>query len=259
MKVKGLVTTYIGLGLALAVAAPDAEPQAELAVFTTRAIATVLDSIAPEFERATGHRLRVTSDIAIRMVRRIRAGTPFDVLVAAPEQIDGLIADGTVIAATRADLARSGIGVAVRAGAPRPDVSSVEAFKRALLGARSVAYLKEGQSGIYLAGLMQRLGLTRAIEPRLTRPATDIVSQLVASGEVELGMVVITQILPTPGVALAGPLPAELQRYVTFTAAVSSRSAAPDAARALIAALTGSRAASVMRAQGMEPAFAAPR
>ena len=143
---------------------PEFASAAEIKIFSTRAIATVLDKVGPEFERTTGHRLDVTTDIAIRMVRRIQAGEPFDVLVAAPGQIDGLIREGKVIPETRTNLTRSGIGVQVRAGAPKPDISTVEAFKHALLNARSIAYLKEGQSGVYLAGLLERLGISEAIQ-----------------------------------------------------------------------------------------------
>jgi molybdate transport system substrate-binding protein len=242
-----------GLGLAVVLTQPVTEPRAAIKVFTTRAIATVLDKIGPEFERATGHKLAVTTDIAITMVRRIQAGEPFDFLVAAPEQIDGLVTEGKIVAETRTNLARSGIGVEVRAGAPRPDISSVEAFKLALLNARSIAYLKKGQSGVYLAGVLERIGLADAIRSKVTRPDSDIVSELVASGEVELGMVVITQILTTPGVALVGPLPREIQSYIVFAAGVSTNSRDPAAAKDLIKFLTDPRTAPVIRSQGMEP------
>jgi molybdate transport system substrate-binding protein len=225
----------------------------EIRVFTTRAIATVLNEVGPDFERATGHRLIVTSDIAIRMVRRIRSGEPFDFLVAAPGQIDELVRDGKIAADTRTDLARSGIGVQVRAGARKPDITTVEAFRQALLDAKSIAYLKEGQSGVYLSGIIDRLGIADAVYPKLTRPETDIVSELVARGDVELGMVVITQILTTPGVELVGPLPPALQSYITFTAGVSAASPLPGAARELMGFLTGPSAIRVMRSQGMEP------
>jgi molybdate transport system substrate-binding protein len=207
--------------------APDFAQAAELKIFSTRAIATVLEKVGPEFERTTGHRLNVTTDIAIRMVRRIQAGEPFDFLVAAPGQIDGLINEGKIIPETRTNLTRSGIGVQVRAGAPKPDISTVEAFKQALLNAQSLAYLKEGQSGVYLAGLLERLGIADAIQSKVTRPDTDIVSELVATGHIELGMVVITQILTTPGVELVGPLPPEIQSYITFTGASVQPQARP--------------------------------
>jgi molybdate transport system substrate-binding protein len=125
--------------------------------------------------RAHGRRLGITTDVAIRMVRRINAGEPFDLLIAAPAQIDELIRAGKIIPETRTDLARSGIGVVVRAGAPKPEVSSVDAFTRALIAARSIAYLKEGQSGVYVAGVLERLGIADTIRSKLTLPETDIV------------------------------------------------------------------------------------
>jgi molybdate transport system substrate-binding protein len=241
------------------VAIPNSEIQGvwsqsgELRIFTTRSIATVLEKIGGDFERGTGRRLNVTTDVAARMVRRINAGEPFDLLVASPAQIDGLIGEGKIIRETRTDLARSGIGVAVRAGAAKPDVSSVDAFTRALLRARSIAYLKEGQSGVYVAGVIERLGLADAIRAKLTLTETDIVSELVSRGEVELGIVVITQILTTQGVTLAGPLPPDLQSYITFTGGISASSQSIDAAKELMAFLTSPAASTVMRSQGMEP------
>lgn len=225
----------------------------ELRVFTTRAIATVLAEIRPDFERQTRRTLNITTDVAARMVRRIEAGEHFDVLVAAPLQIDALIAAQRIRPDSRADLARSGIGVAVRAGAAKPDVSTVDSFRRALTSARSIAYLKEGQSGVYIDGAIERLGLREAIQSKLTRPETDIVSELVSRGEIELGIVVITQILTTPGVELAGPLPADLQRHIIFSGGISAATADLEGARALIAALRSAEAARVMRVQGMEP------
>jgi molybdate transport system substrate-binding protein len=227
---------------------------AEIKIFTTRAIATVLDKVSPEFERTTGHRLHITTDIAIRLVQRIQAGESFDFLVASPGQIDELIKSGKIIPNTRTDLTRSGIGVEVRAGAPKPDISSVEAFKRTLLGAKSIAYLKEGQSGVYLASMLERLGIAETINSKVTRPEADLVSELVAKGDVELGMVVMTQIMTTPGVELVGPLPPEIQSYITFSAGVSAASREPEASRELIRFLRGPVALPVIKAQGMESA-----
>ena len=238
---------------------PDVDTQgigstsSELRVFTTRSIATVLEKIGADFERRTGRKLSVTTDVAIRMVRRINDGEQFDVLVAAPAQIDELIKAGKIIPETRTDLARSGIGVAVRAGAPKPDVSSVDAFKRALLTARSVAYLKEGQSGVYVAGMLERLGIAGTLRSKVTLPETDIVSELVSRGEIELGIVVITQILTTDGVALAGPLPSEIQSYITFTGGISANSKSIDAAKELLTVLKSPAAIGVMKSQGMVP------
>src|SRR5262249_35143802 len=145
-----------------------------------------------------------------------------------------------------------GIGVEVRAGAPKPDIRSVAAFRQALLDARSIAYLKDVGSGIHVARVVESLGLAEAVRPKVTRPDRDVVSEMVAKGEVELGIVVITQILTTPGVELVGPLPPEIQSYVVFAAGVGARASDPEAAKALIAFLTGPAAAPAIAAQGME-------
>ncbi len=224
----------------------------EIKVWTARAIATVLAEVGPQFERATGHKLTISSDLPGAFVRRANAGEPFDILISGSAPVDEWIKDGKIIGETRTDIARSGIGVEVRAGARKPDISSVEAFKRALLDAKSIAYLRVG-SGIYVAGMLEGLGIAEIIKSKVTRPESDIVSELVAQGEVELGMVVITQILTTPGVELVGPLPPEIQSYVTFTAGISANSKVPEAARQLIKFLTGPTATPVIKAQGMEP------
>ena len=236
---------------AIAVPAPSTSPAA-ITVWTTRAIATVLAEIGGDFERETGHKLVVTSDLPPAFARRAREGQPFDLLITGSAPLDEWIKEGRILAATRTDIARSGIGVEVRAGAPRPDISSVETFKRALLDAKSIAYLQVG-SGIYIHGLVDKLGVSDSIKAKVTRPETDIVSELVAKGEIALGMTVITQILTTPGVDLAGPLPAEIQSYVTFTAGVGAKSLAPDAAQQLIRFLRSPRAVAIIKAQGMEP------
>jgi molybdate transport system substrate-binding protein len=253
------IVSLTRLALALLVAHPTlASAQAtvlqrELRVWTARAIATVLAEVGPQFERASGYTLVVSSDLPGEFSRRANAGEPFDVLISASAPVDEWIRNGTLIGETRIDIARSGIGVQVRSGARKPDISSVDAFKRALLDAKSIAFLKVG-SGIYLASLLERLGIADSVTPKVTRPDSDIVSELVAKGEVELGIVVITQILTSPGVDLVGPLPPAIQSYITFSGGVSARTRHPDAARRLLAFLTGPAAVSVMKAQGMEPA-----
>jgi molybdate transport system substrate-binding protein len=249
-----LVTVAAAICLASTPAkANQGEQASDLKVFTTRAIATVLQEIRGDIERMIGRKLSVTTDVAIRLVRRVKADETFDLLVAAPGQLDELIAAGLIIRETRTDIAHSGIGVAVRRGATKPDVGSLAAFTRALLDARSIAYLREGQSGIYIDGVIRRLGIADELKGKLRLPETDIVSQLVRQGDVELGLVVITQILTTDGVSLAGPLPPEIQSYITFTAGVGVNSQAPEAAKELMRILQAPAAIVVMRSQGMEP------
>ena len=237
------------LGLKLAALQDTTVLAAEVKIFTSRAIATVLEVIGPEFERTTGNKLNVISGFSPVFVRQINAGEPFDVIASPPGTIDGLAKDGKVLAETRTKLVRSGTGVEVRKGAAKPDISSTEAFKRALLNAKSIGYLPT--AGV--PQLIERLGIADAIKHKVTVPDTDIVSELVAKGELELGVVVITQILTTPGVDLVGPLPPDIQFYTSFEGAVSSQSRAPDAARALVNFLTGPVAIPVIKAQGMEP------
>jgi molybdate transport system substrate-binding protein len=226
-------------------------PRGEIRVWTARAIATVLAQVGPEFERTSGFRLRVVSDLPPGFARRTAAGEPFDLLITGSATVNEWVRAGRVAAATRTDLARSGIGVAVRAGVPKPDLSTVDAFRRALLGAKSIAYLRVG-SGIYLDSLFERLNLAGPLGAKARRPEGDSVATLVAQGQVELGLVVITQILTTPGVELAGPLPADVQSYVTFSAAVSASATAGEAAGQLIEFLRGPAATRVILAQGME-------
>jgi molybdate transport system substrate-binding protein len=253
MKMNRVISVMTGLGfIALFLGQADPANAPEIRVWTARAIATVLAEVGPQFERATGYKLDISSDLPTGFARRADAGEPFDILISGSAPVDEWIIEGKILAETRADIARSGIGVGVRAGARKPDITSVEAFKRALLEAKSIAYLKVG-SGVYMAGLLKRLGIAEAIKSKVTRPDSDIVTELVAKGEVELGIVVITQILTTPGVEFVGPLPPEIQSYVTFTAGISAKSKSPEAARDLIKFLTGPTATPVIKAQGMEP------
>jgi molybdate transport system substrate-binding protein len=169
------------------------------------------------------------------------------------DYVDALIRAGRLRADARMDLVKTGIGIEVKAGAPKPDVSTVAAFKQALLKAKSIAYLQNGIESAYLGELLRELGIADAIAPKLILPEADAVSTMTAKGEVELGLSITTQILTTPGVELVGPFPAEIQRYYAFAGAVSTTSHSPDAATALLKFLKGPAAIPVIRAQGMEP------
>jgi molybdate transport system substrate-binding protein len=247
MRARAILTAF---GFVAAIFAQGSVARGdEIKVLTARVIATVLEKAGPDFQRATGHKLKVISGFGPDFVKRINAGEPFDVLISAPAIVDGLIKNGKLDASSRTNLVRAGTGVAVRAGAPKPDVSSVQAFKRALIEAKSIGYLK-------IAGvpqLVERLGIADEIKSKVTIPDTDIVSELVAKGELQLGVVIVTQILTTPGVDLAGPLPSEIQIFIPFVAGVNANSAAPDAARALIDFLRSPSALPVIKSQGMDP------
>ena len=237
------------VALFLSSIAADRACASELKIFTSRAIATVLDVVGPQFERQTGHRLHVVTGFSPELLRRIKAGEPFDILGSPPAVLDAMIKQGKLAADSKTLLVRSDVGVEVRAGAPKPDISTVEAFKAAIMKAKSVTYLPT--PGV--PQMLERIGLADAVKPKATVPDTDIVSELVAKGEVELGIVVITQILTTPGVELVGPLPPELRVTTVFGAALAANARAPDAARELIKFLKSEDAIKVIRGQGMTP------
>jgi len=232
---KFLIAICTALG-ALAAAANSAA-SAELKIFGSRVTKMLVDDIGPQFEKATGHKLVVITDVAAVMKRRIEQGEPFDLAVLVNFQSDDLIGKGKLIADTRTDLMKAGIGVAVKRGAPNPDIATVDAFKRTLLAAKSITYLKEGASTIYLDKLFARLGIADALRDKTVKPPTESVSELVAAGDVELGIIVIPNILSVSGAQLVGPIPEEVQSYIVFTAAVSANSPNQQAARDLIAFL----------------------
>ena len=235
--------------------APAMAHGADVKILTTGAMKAVVLELVPQFEKETGHKVVVDNDTAGGVTRRIEGGEAVDVVVNTPGGLNGLAEKGKVVRDSRANVARVGVGVVVKDGAPVPDVSSVDAFKRALLAAKSVAYIDPasgGSSGIYLAGLFDRLGIAADIKPKAKLKQGGYVAELIANGDAELGLHQISEILPVKGVKLAGPLPAEIQNYTTYAAAVAADSKQPEAARALIKLLTGPSADSVLKARGME-------
>jgi len=246
---------YLLLGTVLAAAcAAGASNAADLKVLTTGAMKPVVVEMVSAFERL-GHKVRVENDTAGALLKRIEGGEMFDLAVITPGAIDQLTRSGKIAEGTRRNLARVGIGVMVREGAPRPDVSSVDAFKAALLAARSVGYIDPasgGSSGIYLAKLFERLGLAEAVSAKAKLKKGGYVADLVVSGEAELGIHQISEIVPVKGVTLVGPLPADIQNYTTYTAGIAAVTQEASAARALLDLLTGAEAAALLAQKGME-------
>jgi molybdate transport system substrate-binding protein len=228
---------------------------AEVKILTAGAMKAVVLELVPAFEKETGHKAIVDNDTAGGLAKRIEGGEAFDVAIITPSVINNLATKGKVAGEGRANVARVGIGVVVKEGAPLPDIGSVDAFKRALLTAKSVAYIDPasgGSSGIYLAGLFDKLGIAADIKPKAKLKQGGYVAELIANGEAELGIHQISEILPVKGVKLVGPLPPDIQNYTTYAAAVSKEAKQPDAAHALIKLLTGPAADSVLKARGME-------
>ena len=225
----------------------------ELKIFGSRVTKMIVEDVGPQFEQATGHHLVVVADVAAVMKRRIEANEPFDLAVLVNFQAEALIKQGKLKSEAHADIMKAGIGVAVRRGAAVPDISTVDAFKATLLAAKSITYLKEGASTIYLDSLFARIGIAEALRAKTVKPTTESVSEAVAAGDVELGLIVIPNILSVPGAQLVGPVPEEIQSYIVFTAAVSANSAKQQAARDLIAFLKSPAAIAAIKAKGMSP------
>lgn len=243
------------LGLVATTAAPSGA--AELKVLTAGAFKQVLVAALPAFEQRTGHTVTLDNATVGVLIQRIEGGEAFDVAVLSPAAIDALTAKGKIAAGTRKALAKVGVGVVVKAGAPKPDIATVDAFKRALLDAKSVAYIDPaagGSSGIYIAKLLKQLGVADAVNAKAKLIQGGAVADHIAAGEAELGLHQISEILPVAGVTLVGPLPAALQNYTVYAAGISSAARDRAAAEALIDQLAGPAGAAVITAKGMEPA-----
>jgi molybdate transport system substrate-binding protein len=248
MKIRRLIGA-----LCLSLMASAAQ-SAELKIFGSRVTKVIVGELGPQFAKATGLTPVVVADIAAVMKRRIEAGEPFDMAVLVNFQTDDLIKQGKLVVESRADIMSSGIGVAVKRGAPKPDISTVEAFKQTMLKAKSVTYLKEGASTIHLRKVFAVLGIADAVKAKAVETAGEQVSEKVADGEVELGLIVIPNIMSVPGAELVGPLPAAINSVVMFTAGISISSPNQEAARTLIKLLKSPETRPLIVAKGNDPA-----
>ena len=207
--------------------------------------------LLPQFERASGHKVESLWVASVQMMSRLKGGEAVDLVILSAASLDELRKAGIV--AERTDLVKSGIGVAVKAGAPRPDISSGEAVKRAVLAAKGVAY-STGPSGLYLVRLFQRMGIADQIKHKVTQTQGHPSGGVVARGDAEIAFQQISELLPVPGIELVGPLPPDIQEITVFAAGLHANAKSPDAAKALVKFLTSPVAAPVIRSKGMEPA-----
>lgn len=245
------VLTNIGSLLLFAVGVPTMA--AEIKVLSGNGARGAIVELAARFERASGHKVNLEFHVNPEVKQKIEAGEAFDVAILNPPVLDDLIKQGKVLAETRGVIGRSGIGVGIRESAPKPDISSVAAFKRTLLDAKSVAYPADGASGKYFVSLVDRLGITAEMKPKLRPMPGDYNVEVVADGEVEMVVVVASRISGVPGVALVGRIPQELQTWIGFTAGVGSAAKQPEAARAMVRFFTSAAAEPVLRSMGIEP------
>lgn len=235
--------------------------RAEVKVLSTTAMKTVLDRIAPDFESRHGYRLAMSFGPSGRMAKLAADGEMHDVAIVTGGSVDELIGTGRAVPGSRSDVARSLIGLAVARGASRPDISSTDGFKRALLSARAIAMSNPAggaQSGAHLAKVFEKLGIAQALESKLLfgpgGPA-GLVGNFLLRGEADIGLQQMPELMAVPGIDIAGPIPEEVQLVTLFSACVSAATANPDGARAWISHLATAEAADAIKASGMQPAW----
>ena len=253
-RVWALALTVLASALTLALVPPDVARAETIKVLTAGAFKQVLQAVIPPFE-ASGHKVSWDNDTAGALVKRIEGGESFDLLIASPAALQALAKSGKVSGVGTA-LARVGVGVAVREGAPKPDIGTVEDFKKAMLAARAIAYIDPasgGSSGIYLSSLFDRLGIADAVKPKAVLVKGGYAAERVVSGEADIAVHQISELLPVKGVTLVGPLPAEIQSYTVYSAGIAAGSTQAAAAQALIALLRSPDGAAAVRSKGMEP------
>jgi molybdate transport system substrate-binding protein len=243
-----IIAAIAGLGLMLTQA-----QAVEIKLLASNALRSVLQDIAPQFEQASGHKLVMTFGSTGNLTASVDQGTPFDAAIMGADALDNLIKRGA-LASPRLDIARSGIGVAYRKGAPKPDISTAAALKATLLAAKSISFNPQGLSGTHMLAVIERLGISAEVRPKLKVPPVSAAED-VAKGLAEIGMTQSSEILPhaAEGAELAGPLPPEVQLSTAFSIAVGAKAQQPDAAKALIAFLRAPALVPVLKAKGLEP------
>jgi molybdate transport system substrate-binding protein len=262
LSLLSTLTRGVPRGIAGVLLATGTVQAAVIRVVSSAGFAAAYRALAPAFERATGNTL-VTSwgpsmgNTPGAVPARIRRGEPIDVVIMVGDALGDLIKEGKVIADSRVDLARSSIGVAVRTGAPKPDISSVDAVRRALLAAKSIAY-SDSASGVYVSTeLFKRLDIVDQVAGKSRMIPAEPVGAVVARGEAELGFQQMSELKPIAGIELVGPLPPELQKITIFSAGIVVGATEPDAARSLIAFLASPSAAAAIKESGLEPVTSA--
>jgi molybdate transport system substrate-binding protein len=226
----------------------------EIRVMSSSAFREAYLELVPEFEKASGHKVVTNFVGGVDLMKRMKAGESVDLVILAGKSLDELIQLGKVVPGSRVDLAKMGVGVAVRAGSPKPDISSVDALKKALLAAKSIGY-STGASGVHLVSLFERMGIAAELKAKSKQAAPGVpVASLIARGEVELGFQQLSELLPVAGIDVIGMLPPEAQEFTVFSAGIHIGAKQPAAAKALVQFLSAPASISVKRKKGMEPA-----
>jgi molybdate transport system substrate-binding protein len=225
----------------------------EIAVLCSNGIKAVMEELTPQFERTTHRTVRVTYGVSALLKRQIDEGSAFDIAILTPSLIDDLVKAGKIVSGTRTDVARSPMALAIRAGAVKPDISNVEALKRTLAQSTSIAYAREGASAPFFKDLLGRTGLADVVEPKIRLTTTGAeVGAAIARGEVQLGVLPASEILPLQGVDVLGTFPREVEGYLVMTAGVASQAATRTAVQEFITFLTSPAVLPVLHDKGME-------
>jgi len=242
-----------GLMIASCLASGTAAYAEQIRVLSSVAVKAVIDELAPQFERSTTHTIRPVFGIAAAIKTNIEGGEPFDVAILTPAMLDDLATKGLIDTMARPVIARAGLGVMIKAGARKPELSSVDAFKRTMLSARAITYVPTGASGVLFLATLDKLGITDAVKAK-AKPATsgDEVNANITSGVADLAVLPVSEILPVRGAELGGVFPPDIQSYIVMAAGIGARSPRAAAAREFVAFLTSARATSVVTAKGMQ-------
>jgi molybdate transport system substrate-binding protein len=241
-------------GILILLAPPTSANAAEIKVICSNGIKAVVEGIRPQFEHTSGNSLAIQYGSTAELKRKVDSGEAFDAVILGADAVDGLVKAGKVSSATVAEVARAGVGVGVRAGARKPDIHTADGMKQTLLAAKSVTYAKEGASRAFIEKMYDHFGIASEMQPKIMiSPGSGESDDMVADGKAEIVLTLVSEILPAaPGVTLVGPLPAEVQGYVTFRAGVGTNAKNANEAKALVQYLKGPAAAPVYKAKGME-------
>jgi molybdate transport system substrate-binding protein len=250
---KHIIFAVLATGIALLTGNMNSARASDIKVLASNGVKSAVVELVPKFEKDTGDRLVFTWDASNILVKQIEGGENFDVVIVTPALIKNLIKQGKVVDGSATNLARVGLGVAVKKGAPKPDISTVEAFKRTLLNAKAIAYTTAGQSGLHFMSVAEKLGIAEQVKAKGKTILGGAAAEFVAKGEADIAIQLIPELASVPGVEVAGPFPADLQNYIVLTSGVGTKAKDKAAAQALIKFLTTPAAISIFKAKGMEP------
>jgi molybdate transport system substrate-binding protein len=226
---------------------------AEIKVLSTQATEEAYKELVPQFEKASGHKVTTVFTGTLGAMKRLSDGEAYDLLIMSRQSIDELAQSGKVVAGSRTDIAKSGVGVAVGKGKPKPDISTVDALKKSLLAAKSIGY-STGPSGIYVVTMFQKMGIADEIKTKLKQTPTGVfVGSTIASGEAEIGFQQVSELSFFPGIDYVGPIPAEVQLITIFSAGIPAGTKQADAAKALVSFITAPAAAVIFKKHALDP------